>query len=141
MRSRSAAQVCRGHRGSSSFLFSRRSDSRDPADLPPPWQFELQLPVAQTLALFVKVIRKLTKALQELLKDDVARTLPSEDAAAAAAARILPTPNPNLNGSGVATQLSNKAAMAQELEAEGDEVLKQLRDQQREVIDSLDLKQ
>jgi hypothetical protein len=35
--------------------------------------------------LFVKVIRKLTKALQELLKDDVARTLPSEDAAAAAA--------------------------------------------------------
>lgn len=71
----------------------------------------------------------------------MARTLPSEDAAAAAAARILPTPNPNLNGSGVATQLSNKAAMAQELEAEGDEVLKQLRDQQREVIDSLDLKQ
>ncbi|KWU45208.1 putative nucleolus protein [Rhodotorula sp. JG-1b] len=102
---------------------------------------ELQLPVAQTLALFVKVIRKLTKALQELLKDDVARTLPSEDAAAAAAARILPTPNPNLNGSGVATQLSNKAAIAKELEAEGDEVLKQLRDQQREVIDSLDLKQ
>lgn len=109
--------------------------------MPPPWQSELQLPVAQTLALFVKVIRKLTKALQELLKDDVARTLPSEDAAAAAAARILPTPNPNLNGSGVATQLSNKAAIAKELEAEGDEVLKQLRDQQREVIDSLDLKQ
>jgi N-acetyltransferase 10 len=109
--------------------------------LPSSWQSELQLPVAQTLALFVKVIRKLTKALQELLKDDVARTLPSEDAAAAAAARILPTPNPNLNGSGVATQLSNKAAIAKELEAEGDEVLKQLRDQQREVIDSLDLKQ
>jgi hypothetical protein len=34
-----------------------------------------------------------------------------------------------------------EAAIAKELEAEGDEVLKQLRDQQREVIDSLDLKQ
>ncbi|BGP27878.1 nucleolus protein [Rhodotorula toruloides] len=103
---------------------------------------ELQLPVAQTLALFVKVIRKLTKSLQEILKEDVARTLPTEDAASAAAARILPAANGS-NGevSGVATQLSHKDAIAKELEEEGNEVLKQLKEQQREVIDSLDLKQ
>ncbi|BGP35630.1 N-acetyltransferase 10 [Rhodotorula toruloides] len=103
---------------------------------------ELQLPVAQTLALFVKVIRKLTKSLQEILKEDVARMLPTEDAAAAAAARILPAAyGSNGEVSGVATQLSNKDAIAKELEEEGNEVLKQLKEQQREVIDSLDLKQ
>ncbi|GAA6055695.1 hypothetical protein JCM3770_001025 [Rhodotorula araucariae] len=98
---------------------------------------ELQLPVAQTLALFVKVIRKLTKALQEVLKEDVARFLPTEDAAAATAARILPASAP----SGVATTLSHKQALAKQLEDEGNEVIKHLREEQREVIDSLDLKQ
>ncbi|GAA5879967.1 hypothetical protein JCM1840_006945 [Sporobolomyces johnsonii] len=98
---------------------------------------ELQLPVAQTLALFVKTIRKLTKSLQEVLKADVARTLPSE--AEVAASRLLPAPA--VGASGVATAESSEQALAKELEAEGNEVLKQLREQQREVIDSLDLKQ
>ncbi|GAA5894697.1 hypothetical protein JCM8208_006047 [Rhodotorula glutinis] len=97
---------------------------------------ELQLPVAQTLALFVKVIRKLVKSLQEILQADVARSLPTEDAAAATAARILPA-----GDSGVATSLTHKDALAKELEDEGNEVLKQLRNEQRGVIDSLDLKQ
>ncbi|GAA5997679.1 ribosome biosynthesis protein KRE33 [Rhodotorula paludigena] len=102
---------------------------------------ELQLPVAQTLALFVKVIRKLIKSLQEILKEDVARTLPTEDAAAAAAARLLPSASQVDGDSGVATQLTGKAALNKELEEEGNEVLKQLRDEQRDVINSLDLKQ
>ncbi|GAA5949518.1 hypothetical protein JCM21900_000247 [Sporobolomyces salmonicolor] len=99
---------------------------------------ELQLPVAQTLALFVKTIRKLTKSLQEVLKADVARTLPSE--AEVAASRLLPAPVGG-GASGVATAESSEQALAKELEAEGNEVIKQLREQQREVIDSLDLKQ
>ncbi|GAA5924899.1 hypothetical protein JCM1841_005362 [Sporobolomyces salmonicolor] len=99
---------------------------------------ELQLPVAQTLALFVKTIRKLTRSLQEVLKADVARTLPSE--AEVAASRLLPAPVGG-GASGVATAESSEQALAKELEAEGNEVIKQLREQQREVIDSLDLKQ
>lgn len=68
----------------------------------------------------------------------MARSLPTEDAAAATAARILPASG---DQSGVATSLTHKEALAKELEDEGNEVLKQLRNEQREVIDSLDLKQ
>ncbi|GAA5823755.1 hypothetical protein JCM5353_008583 [Sporobolomyces roseus] len=96
---------------------------------------ELQLPVAQTLALFVKTIRKLTRSLQEVLKADAGRSLPTE--AEVSATQLL-----KANGaSGVATKETNREAMAKELEEEGNEVLKQLREEQREVLDSLDLKQ
>ncbi|GAA5937890.1 ribosome biosynthesis protein KRE33 [Sporobolomyces koalae] len=103
---------------------------------------ELQLPVAQTLALFVKTIRKLTKSIQEILKADVGRTLPTE--AQVSASRLLTNAANDLNdagASGVATKATSRDAIAKELEQEGNEVLKQLREEQREVLDSLDLKQ
>ncbi|GAA5997578.1 hypothetical protein JCM5350_003618 [Sporobolomyces pararoseus] len=101
---------------------------------------ELQLPVAQTLALFVKTIRKLTKSLQQILKDDVGRSLPTESEVSAS--RLLGSAAvSNAGASGVATKETNREAIAKELEEEGNEVLKQLREEQREVLDSLDLKQ
>ncbi|KAI5481826.1 hypothetical protein MNV49_000103 [Pseudohyphozyma bogoriensis] len=88
---------------------------------------ELSLPVAQSLALFVKTIRKMTRSLQEIQKADIASTLP-----AAASQAQLPANVPIAVGGG--------QAIANELQEEGDAVLKQLKEQQREVIDSLDLK-
>ena len=73
--------------------------------------------------------------LQEVLKADAGRSLPTE--AEVSATQLL-----KANGaSGVATKETNREAMAKELEEEGNEVLKQLREEQREVLDSLDLKQ
>jgi N-acetyltransferase 10 len=90
------------------------------------------------LALFVKTIRKLTKSIQEILKADVGRSLPTESEVSAS---NLLTAAPNARASGVATKETNREAIAKELEEEGNEVLKQLREEQREVLDSLDLKQ
>lgn len=96
-------------------------------------QTELSLPVAQSLALFVKTIRKMTKSLQDIQKADIARTLPNERGPTAT---ILPP----LALAGTSTA-GGERGIAAELQEAGDEVLLQLREQQREVIDSLDLKQ
>ena len=92
---------------------------------------ELALPVAQSLALFVKTIRKMTKSLQDIQKADIARSLPNERGSIAS---ILPP----LAGASTA---GGERGIAAELQEAGDEVLAQLKEQQREVIDSLDLKQ
>ncbi|KAL8278179.1 hypothetical protein RQP46_009352 [Phenoliferia psychrophenolica] len=92
---------------------------------------ELSIPVAQSLALFVKTIRKMTKSLQDIQKADIARTLPNERGS-------ISTILPPLAGASTA---GGERGIAAELQEAGDEVLKQLREQQREVIDSLDLKQ
>jgi len=84
--------------------------------------------VAQSLALFVKTIRKMTRALQEVQKADIESTLPRE----ASASHILPPSGSTSNGGG--------KEIAKELQEEGDAVLKALKEQQREVVDSLDLK-
>ncbi|GAA5876392.1 hypothetical protein JCM8547_003026 [Rhodosporidiobolus lusitaniae] len=97
---------------------------------------ELDIPSQTVLAFIKKVIEKMTKSLQQILKEDVSRSLPSAAETAAAAAKLLPAPAPTkANGA------SGKEAIQQELEEEGNEVLKKLREEQREVIDSLDLKQ
>ncbi|ORY82898.1 putative nucleolus protein [Leucosporidium creatinivorum] len=96
---------------------------------------ELHLPVAQSLALFVKTIRKMTKSLQEVQKVSIARTLPQQEQ------------NPTALVMAKKGSLSTKSAqggekgLAEELAEEGNEVVRQLKEQQREVIDSLDLKQ
>ncbi|GAA6042886.1 hypothetical protein JCM8097_002752, partial [Rhodosporidiobolus ruineniae] len=99
---------------------------------------ELDIPSQTVLAFIKKVVEKMTKSLQEILKADVERTLPSAEAAAAAAAKLLPAAAPEQSG---AVNGSSKNAIAKELEEEGNEVLKKLREEQREVIDSLNLKQ
>jgi N-acetyltransferase 10 len=83
----------------------------------------------------------MTKSLQTILKEDVGRSLPTQEATAAAAAKFLPTPVTQSASSGAASHLSAEQQVNKELEEEGNEVLKKLREEQREVIDSLDLKQ
>ncbi|GAA5987747.1 hypothetical protein JCM11641_006516 [Rhodosporidiobolus odoratus] len=95
---------------------------------------EFDLPAPQILVSFEHAMKSLSRALKDILSEDAARSIPSEEAAAAAAARLLPTPNAENNGTG-------KAEIAKELEEEGNEVLKKLKEEQRGVIDSLDLKQ
>ncbi|GAA5883429.1 hypothetical protein JCM16303_003792 [Sporobolomyces ruberrimus] len=102
---------------------------------------ELQLPVAQTLALFVKTIRKLTKSIQEILKLDAGRSLPTEAQVSASNLLTAVGTTSNARASGTATKETNRDVIVKELEDEGNEVLKQLRDEQRQVLDSLDLKQ
>jgi len=93
-------------------------------------QTELQLPVAQSLALFVKTIRKMSQSLHDILKANIALSLPEERAHL-----VLEGTVPSATSGPAVTEIAN------ELEEGGDTVLKQLREQQREVINSLDLKQ
>ncbi|GAA5833748.1 hypothetical protein JCM11251_003218 [Rhodosporidiobolus azoricus] len=95
----------------------------------------------QFLNFLKQLMSKFNKMLNTILKEDVGRSLPSEEAAAAAAARLLPAAAPSTGASGAATQLSSKQEIANELEKEGNEVLKALKEAQREEINSLDLKQ
>lgn len=97
-------------------------------------QEELNLPVSQALALFVKSIRKISKRLMDIKKSALEAELP---------------PPPNVNGTG--DQRSIKAAetlekmkpvevtINDELREAGDEVTRELREKQREMINSLDL--
>jgi N-acetyltransferase 10 len=88
---------------------------------------ELKLPVSQALALFVKVIRKVTQAIEDIQKKEIDKSIPEQQPE-------------HINGQ-LRPAVSAAQAIANDLEEEGDEVTKQMRAQQREVIDSLDLKQ
>ncbi|GAA99312.1 uncharacterized protein L969DRAFT_93775 [Mixia osmundae IAM 14324] len=87
---------------------------------------DLDLPVTQCLALFVKCMRKLSKALDDIQKHQIEATLNEElPSASQANGRLAFEPV--------------KQDLAEELNDEGNEVVRQLRDEQREVINSLDL--
>lgn len=94
-------------------------------------QAELQLPVSQALALLVKVIRKISKHLVDIQKAAIRAELP--DASVAAASRVETGQAPT-DWKPVAVSLED------ELNEAGDEVTTALRERQREMIDSLDLK-
>ena len=94
-------------------------------------QTELQLPVSQSLALFVKVIRKLSKALEDARRAEITAAL---------------RPHPTSNNAVDAEKKAGKAAwqplsqtVDEELNASGNDAVQALRQQQREVINSLDL--
>ncbi|KAF7978671.1 hypothetical protein HWV62_45204 [Athelia sp. TMB] len=92
---------------------------------------ELQLPVAQTLALFVKTVRKISKRLGDVQKAAISATLPSNDPSVSMAA-----------GARVAPAMGD---INMELDAAGMEAEAGLRDRdgarekQRAMIDALDL--
>ncbi|KAI0247454.1 GNAT acetyltransferase 2-domain-containing protein [Lactifluus subvellereus] len=94
-------------------------------------EVELQLPVSQTLALFVKLIRKISGRLQEIQKTTVCVTTPP--------------PAPTLSGGADATvSLVSDAehglkSMGAGLDVASDEATGILRERQRAMIDSLDL--
>ncbi|KAH7925148.1 DUF699-domain-containing protein [Leucogyrophana mollusca] len=93
---------------------------------------ELSLPVSQALALFVKVIRKISKQLMDIQKAAIGADIP-----------IAPPANGfRVDASGDTVITSWKpveATVEEELNEAGDEVSKVMREKQREMIDSLDL--
>lgn len=92
-------------------------------------QAELQLPVNQALALFGKLVRKLSKRLQDVQKVAVEASLPE-------APRALPAAGADAED-GAWKPVA--ARLADELDAAGDEATRALREKQREMIDALDL--
>jgi N-acetyltransferase 10 len=86
---------------------------------------ELKLPVSQALSLFVKVIRKITAVIEGIEKQEIDKTIPEDAGQQAPAVRNVK--------SNVAQEMHD------ELEEGGDEATKQLRAQQRDIIDSLEL--
>ena len=94
-------------------------------------QTELQLPVSQALALFVKLLRKISCNLQEIQRAAVSATI------------LEPTPR-SQDGTGATISLVADAErglknMEAELDAAGDEATTALQEKQRAIIDSLDL--
>ncbi|KAF8720306.1 hypothetical protein AX14_011063 [Amanita brunnescens Koide BX004] len=93
---------------------------------------ELQLPVSQVLAMFVKVMRKITKNLIGIQKESISAQLPGPGGATA---RVGNT------DSGGAEQWRGVAhSIEEELEEAGDEETRALREKQRAMFDALDLK-
>lgn len=97
---------------------------------------EIKLPTSQTLALFVKVIRKLTKALQEIQKAKISsqmtKTVSGQPENEASEPRSVP-------------KLESLTLQQRGLESNAHHIVKEvsgrLKEQQRELIDSLDLNQ
>ena len=85
--------------------------------------------MSQSLALFVKVIKKLSKRLQDVQKAAISATMPD---ARAAATRTDDTGN-KASFAPLATSLEDELAEA------GDEASRALREKQRAMIDALDL--
>lgn len=96
-------------------------------------QTELKLPVSQGLALFVKVVRKLVKAIEDVQRTEIGSSIPET-----ATTQLQPLA---VTSSSTALAPSAQDSLAEELRAEGDLVTQELEARQREVIDSLDLDQ
>jgi len=96
---------------------------------------ELQIPASQTLALFVKMIRKISKRLIDIRKAAIEAEMPQANAAVASFAQ----PSSRLEG-GVAVESEGVAtSMLEELDQAGNEVTSVLRERQKEMLSSLDL--
>jgi N-acetyltransferase 10 len=92
---------------------------------------ELQLPVAQALALFIKVVRKISKRLIDIQKAAIGASIP--EAAVAPASRVAGERNAQTDWTPVGISLDD------ELTEAGNDVTYALREKQRQMIDSLDL--
>ncbi|KAJ7222857.1 DUF699-domain-containing protein [Mycena haematopus] len=85
---------------------------------------ELSLPVSQTLALFSKVIRKITKRLVDIQKAAIGADIP----------------DPSTRTSTLATSIPIAVTLDEELNEAGAGEMSKEKQRQREMIDSLDLK-
>ncbi len=94
-------------------------------------QAELQLQVSQVLALFVKIIKKMTKRLLDVQKAAISATLPDANAVNSIA-------RTKADGSKVEFR-PLETTLEQELEEAGDEATRVMREKQRAMIDALDL--
>lgn len=95
---------------------------------------ELQLPVSQALALFAKLIRKISGKLQDIQKAAISSTI-----RAPAPAQL--SQDPSTTVSLVADAERGLKTMEAELDAAGNEATSALREKQRAMIDALDLSQ
>ncbi|KAI6044729.1 helicase-domain-containing protein [Pisolithus marmoratus] len=101
---------------------------------------ELSLPVSQTLALFVKLIRKITKKLQDIQRAAVGADIPP------VAPSNLSRVTSNVNAEGTEgtdgdTWKPMHATIEDELDEAGDEATRILRERQRAMFEALDLSQ
>ena len=113
-------------------------------------QRELSLPVNQALALLVKIVRKISKRLVEIQKAVVSASVP--DLRNAKTSGLLPTASTSrLEDAGAAAagpgkkpveewQPSVSASIEKELEEAGGQVDSELRERQKALLDSLDLR-
>ena len=95
-------------------------------------QGELSLPVSQALALFVKVIRKITKHLVDIQKASIGADIPLAP----------PTTISRVGADGGSVPMQWKPVetnVEDELNEAGDEATKALREKQGEMSNSLDL--
>ncbi|KAF5348578.1 hypothetical protein D9756_009670 [Leucocoprinus leucothites] len=106
---------------------------------------ELSLPVSQALALFVKVIKKISKKLVDVQKAGISAGLPVSQATTATRiddggnGSMDPNRGPGQTGA-VGEWKSVSAALEDELNEAGDEAAQALKEKQREMIDALDLR-
>ena len=87
---------------------------------------ELSLPAGQVMAMFIKVIKKVSSAFREIEKAAVEKEIPAE-----------PQKNGRTNGEERFAPLEED--LDEEMEEAGNEVVSALKEKQRELINSLDL--
>ena len=88
---------------------------------------ELSLPSGQVMAMFIKIIKKVSTAFREIEKAAVEKEIPRE-----------PQGNGDLNG-GMETFVPLEQELDDEMEEAGNEVVSALKEKQRELINALDL--
>lgn len=94
---------------------------------------ELGLPVSQALALFVKVVKKISKRLLDVQKEAISATIPDRR-------REREEAEGNDGGARPCTEFKPlETTLEEELEEAGDEAARALREKQRTMIDALDL--
>ena len=100
---------------------------------------ELSLPVSQVLALLVKVVRKLGKRLAEVRREEVEKSLPPAASTSASTLDPVKAGADAVVGQGAEWEGVGER-MERELEEAGDEEQRRLKERQREMLDSLDLR-
>jgi N-acetyltransferase 10 len=90
-------------------------------------QKELSLPVSQALALFAKIVQKVSKKLTEIQKAAIIADMP------------VPPSSAENEDTAMATWKPIETNLDTELNEAGDEVENAFRERQREIIDSLDI--
>nr|ASF90282.1 hypothetical protein SPAR01368 [Bartheletia paradoxa] len=98
---------------------------------------ELTLPVSQALALFVKVMRKISSSLQSIQKDAIGAEIPEQETADV----VKNVGQPLIEGEEVARAdwKPMERTVEQDLADAGDEVTRKMKEKQREIINSMDL--
>ncbi|KAI6251012.1 RNA cytidine acetyltransferase [Erysiphe necator] len=118
----------------SSILLALGLQCKDLSDL----EVELSLPSSQLLAMFIKIIRKISSFFASIVKNAHLDSLPERKQIGVSRADA----NAALEDEVIDTQfVALEQGLEDELEEGGDEVMKELREKQRELINSLPLDQ